>query len=233
MIFDSAYERGDYDYLYANYLGDGHGSLGRSVKRHCEEHPTEMAVDLCAGTGHMAFHLFDCGVDTVVAVDKHQAVLDRILRKFPPIYRATRNLLALSYDLDEPGSFKKILDFSARDFGFDLVTCRQGIGYLDPATLSLIPDRLLDRGGVFLFNSFVEPPKGQPWFHNRGDGIYEAGVYYDGRVYHAQFRWPRLDLTMFEWHDIVGVHGPAWERKGYEVDVARHNRTLIVKVIKP
>lgn len=235
MFFDSAYERGDYDHLYANYLGDGHGRLAVAVRDYCKEANPIIAVDLCAGTGHMTLHLFDCGLRLVVAVDKSQAMLDHIPHKLPPVYQATRRIEYETLNLDKPGSFeelrKPLLAFDGQ--GACIVTCRQGIGYLEANTLHLIPERLLAPGGSFLFNTFIEPPLMQPWMHHRGRGIYEAGFYYDSRVYHAQIRWPRLDFTTFHWHDVVKAHGPAWVKKGYGVEITRHHRTLIVKVKRP
>jgi hypothetical protein len=198
---------------------------------------TTIAVDLCAGTGHMTVQLFELGLPRVVAVDKHQAVLDRIRGKVPPLYQITRDLKCVSADLDKPGSIQKVYESALLpSAGVQLVTCRQAIGYLEPSTLTYIPDRFLAPGGVFCFNTFVEPPANKLWWHRRNKGIYEGGFYLGfprQRVYHAQFRWPRLDFTTFEWHDVAGVHRKAWERQGYEVIIEEHGRTLLVAVERP
>jgi SAM-dependent methyltransferase len=220
MMIDSAYERGDYDHLYENYLGNDHDSLRDALRALLGfGRGPESALDLCAGTGHLTQLLVASGL-RVMAVDKSSAMLEQLRRKVEPRY-AVQNF---PLDLNKPGALKHLPTA-------DLITCRQGIGYLDSAVLAQIPT-LLNPGGSFLFNSFVEPPRG-PWWHSRGKGIYEAGFYLGGRVYHLQARWPRFDVTHFRWHDVNKLKN-LWLAMGYTVLIdERKKRTLVVKVTSP
>ena len=214
-MIDSAYKRGDYDWLYANYLGDGHDSLSVALRRLLMAKPyPKVVLDLCAGTGHFTRELVDAGL-RVVAVDKSEAMLRQLRHKVGLIS-------ALELDLNAPEALDQLP-------WADLITCRQGAGYLSPRALSIIPSRLKP-GGIFLFNAFAEPTS-RPWLRKRPEGIYEAGVYLAGRVFHLQARWPRVDLTTFYWHDIEGPFARTWRRLGFDVDIQQMGRTLIVTII--
>jgi SAM-dependent methyltransferase len=232
MILNSAFERGDYDWLYANYLDESHGLLKEAVQALPNE-GIETAVDLCAGTGVMTLQLLSMDISRVFAVDASEPLLSLLKRK---IVAAGLGLYAVDFvtaDLNrrEAMPFLKGLLPRSSDYRADLITCRQGVGYLNKETLVAIPD-LLREGGNFVFNSFVEP-KRTPWLRRKDDGITEAGFYAFGRVVHLQARWPRVDLTSFAWHDVEGTLKPLWERKGFRVKITKHNRTLIVRVLRP
>jgi SAM-dependent methyltransferase len=216
MLTDSAYERGDYDFLYENYLGKGHDSLERALRELLESSRVpEVVLDLCAGTGHFTQVLVDAGM-TVLAIDKSKAMLEQLMRKIEPRYA----FRTMALDLNRKGAVHRLPRA-------DLITCRQGIGYLEPEVVAALPSRL-STGGTLLFNSFAEPPPG-PWWHRRRKGIYEAGFYLRGKVYHLQARWPRVDLTSFYWHD-VGKLTSDWQLAGYDVQVKQAGRTIIASV---
>jgi len=231
-MLNSAYKRGDYDWVYANYLTASHGRLSAAVNQHCGETSPELAVDLCAGTGAMTQVLVGARVPLVIAVDQSSAMLDQLQAKIQPYEAVFSDVKTWVVDLNKPGEITSVLQALPRHHeGADLVTCRQGVGYLKSWVLRQLPS-LLAPGGALLFNTFVEPPTG-PWRHRRAGGIYEAGFYWGGTVYHMQTRWPRIDLTSFHWHDIEEDFAQSWEASGYKVNIARHNRTLIVKVVRP
>jgi len=232
VILNSAFERGDYDWLYANYLDESHGLLGEAVGAIRNE--IEVAVDLCAGTGAMTFQLIGLQIPRVYAVDSSRALLTALRRKIKPLDILYASVTTVKVDLNDPEAMYYLKTALPLNTGHraDLITCRQAVGYLTHSTLAGIPE-LLAPGGRFLFNTFIEPPKGQVWFHRRTGGIAEAGFYAFGRVFHLQARWPRVDATMFTWHDVDGVLKPLWEKSGYRVNVSQHGRTLIVEVHRP
>jgi len=232
MILNSAFERGDYDWLYANYLDENHGLLGEAVRAVGEEIDAEVAIDLCAGTGVMTFQLVDLQIPRVFAVDSSRTLLSALRRKIKPLGLLYSNVTTVSMDLNHDEALSFLKNALPSGHRADLITCRQAVGYLSQRTLSLVPE-LLAPGGRFLFNTFIEPPKGQVWFHRRSGGIAEAGFYAFGRVFHLQARWPRVDATVFTWHDVEGVLKPLWEKSGYRVNVSQHGRTLIVEVHRP
>jgi SAM-dependent methyltransferase len=229
-MIDTAYERGDYDWLYANYLTAAHGRLEDAVRASCAFGHPEVAVDLCAGTGALTQVLLDEHIEHVIAVDGSRAMLGRLRAKITPLNRVHSNVTTIRTDLNHEHALLSVAE-EIPGRRADLITCRQGIGYLDPHVLSHVPS-LLRPGGRFLFNSFAEPSH-MPWWKRRSGGIREAGVYVFGRVVHLQARWPRFDVTTFRWHDIEGTFARGWETLGYKVRVAQHNRTLIVEVAKP
>jgi len=228
MIFDSAYGRGDYDYLYKNYLGSGHDRLARAVQEEGRTNPTSQAIDLCAGTGAMTEVLVRLRIPQVIAVDKSAAMLDKVRHKIQPYEYLFSQVSCWTLDLDKPGAFDAIRR-ALPEGKVGLITCRQGIGYLRRSTLLRIP-RLLTPGGVFMCNSFIEPSNLRPWWHRHKGGIHEAGVYVGKRVFHFQFRWPRFDFTHFKWHDLEGDIAPEWLKEGFAVAISRHKHTLIATV---
>ena len=232
MIFNSAYERGDYDFLYANYMGGSHALMAVQVHQLLAESPVRVAVDLCAGSGAMTLPLMRWRVPEVYAVDKSPALLAALRGKVQPLDAIDTSLSLIQIDLNQEGAIDYIKGALSRsnDYRADLVTCRQAIGYLSEKTLLSVP-RLLAPGGRFVFNTFDEPPKGQLWRHRREDGIYEAGFYALGRVFHLQARWPRLDATMFWWHDAEKLR-ETWEGRGLDVVIDRHGRSLFVTVTR-
>jgi SAM-dependent methyltransferase len=230
MIVNSAYKRGDYEWVYANYLDASHGLLEDAVRAACAFRRPEVAVDLCAGTGAMTRVLLSEGIPHVVAVDASSAMLTSFRRGLSPLDMLHSDVTLVTTDLNRNGANRFLLG-EVPGGQADLLTCRQGIGYLRPLTLSHLPD-LLAPGGRLLFNSFVKPPHG-PWWHSRSGGIKEAGFYAFGRVFHLQARWPRFDVTHFFWHDLQGRFAPPWRKVGLKVTITQHKRTLLVEVLKP
>lgn len=228
MIINSAYGRGDYDYLYANYLGEGHDSLDDAVSRVVKSRIPDKALDLCAGTGHLTRYLVRQHVPHVIALDGSDAMLRQLRGKLLPLDHVYSSISTLWVDLNEPRAIPQVRSQIGE---MDLVTCRQGVGYLKPKVLFQLPT-LLRPGGTLLFNTFVKPSH-KPWWRRRDDGIYEAGFFVFGRVVHLQARWPRVDMTHFYWHDIEGLFAPRWSNLGFHVIFSRRKRTLIVEVHRP
>jgi len=225
-LLDSAYARGDYDWVYANYVDHSHYDdavehifrerswVGAPAIRH--------ALDLCAGTGVMTHQLvFDHYIDNVLAVDKSPAMLEALTHRVPQARR-------LVQDLNDPAAYG-VLKHQLPEGGVDLITCRQGIGYLHGSFLRQIPS-LLAPGGVFVFNTFEEPRLTRL---RRRDGILEAGVYLPPfrRVIHLQVRWPRFDVTTFVWHDYIAL-AKMWGKVGLEVTLGGQNRSWVLEVAR-
>ena len=225
-MINSAYERGDYDWLYENYLG-GRDRLMETVLHHCHQEGPETALDLCCGTGHVTKQLLDPGkVRKVLAVDSSWALLAGLERNLTPHERVMGEVQRLRLDLTSPQAYDTLS--SEVPDKVDLIVCRQGVGYIPDSNLLWVPS-LLKPGGRFFFNAFVEPRPLR--FRQSSGGILEAGCYLFGKVYHLQFRWPRVDLTTFEWKDIESL-SRIWSKSGLEVDIQRFGRTFIVEVTR-
>ena len=128
---------------------------------------------------------------------------------------------------------------------FDLVTCRQAMGYLNPSLVFPAVARVLKPGGRFVFNSFIHPleklpgqsyqPKPYSWKSYKYDGnqYYEFYCFWRGHIVHLQWRvgvgW---DMTFFRFHS------PQMLRRllclaGFKVYLEEHGRGLRWVCTKP
>jgi len=86
---------------------------------------------------------------------------------------------------------------------FDLVVCRQAIGYLDIDKAIPAVAKVLKPGGKFVFSSFTKPAVyGFKTYTHGASRFYEAHVHVLGRVAHLQWRlWYGQDFTLFKYHN--------------------------------
>jgi ubiquinone/menaquinone biosynthesis C-methylase UbiE len=229
-MINTAYQRGDYDHLYANYLTKPHDKMAVAVEEVIKHRQPMLAIDLCAGTGHMAVELIRQHVDRVVAVDSSEAMLARFRDKAIQMSWMNRRTETLALDLNEPGALNYLENMVGGKA--DLITCRQGIGYLDPHTLAAIPT-VLGPEGVFVFNTFIQPRALKPWTRQKDD-IREAGIFlpFLDRVVHLQQRGWRFDVTHFVWHDIERYFVPVWRKLGFSIDGQKYGRSLLYTVTR-
>lgn len=128
---------------------------------------------------------------------------------------------------------------------FDIVVCRQAIGYLNPKLVFPAVFRLLQPGGKFVFNSFIHPleklpreelqPKPYSWkfYKHDGDQYVEFYYFWRGHIVHLQWRlgtgW---DVTHFRFHDPQDLRRILCHC-GFHVELQEHGRGLRWVCTKP
>jgi len=88
---------------------------------------------------------------------------------------------------------------------FDLVACRQALGYLDPTVVFPHVHQVLAPRGRFVFNTFAKPSRASvDAYPYDGDHFAEGHVFLFGRVLHAQIKLTGVgrgfDLSLFQYH---------------------------------
>jgi len=154
VICSSAYSKGDYDWLYANYLA-GRDRLSEAFSHLRQDVPPRLAVDLCCGTGYMTRQLADLGAKRIICVDSSQAMLTSLWTGLTPLQKASSDINVLRGDFNASDTYRT-LRRALEPGRADVIVCRQGVGYLDPVVLMQVP-MLLRPGGSFLFNAFAKP----------------------------------------------------------------------------
>ena len=108
-------------------------------------------------------------------------------------------------------SIKMAAEDACSYFGkqFDLVICRQAIGYLDLEATAHSVFRILRPGGRFVFNNFLAPRWFLKPYRFNGRFYLEAAGYFGDRVVHLQASpFIGADVTAFHWHkhdDIMDI----------------------------
>jgi SAM-dependent methyltransferase len=82
---------------------------------------------------------------------------------------------------------------------FDLVICRQALGYLDLHSLARDIPLIMKPTGRFVFNNFRRPKVGIQTYRHANRRYWEASCYLGRRVFHLQ-AGPGMDVTSFRWH---------------------------------
>ena len=84
---------------------------------------------------------------------------------------------------------------------FDVIICRQAVGYLEPSEAFRAVGAILAPGGRFVFNTFLEPRWRLQTYNYHGVRFLEASGYWGKHVFHLQAS-PRIgaDVTHFRYH---------------------------------
>ena len=146
--------------------------------------PGETLLDLCGGTGAVTKAALALGAST-----------------------ASITLLDLNPRITMLGV--AVYKSRAEDLGryaweyFDLVVCRQAMGYLDPHRVFPAVATVLKPGGRFVFNTFQKPER-YGWKQKSFEGhrFAEAHATFGKTVWHIQVRLgliPRFDLSTFRY----------------------------------
>lgn len=201
-----------YGALYARWLADPGKLLGIA-----ELQPDERVIDLCGGTGIVAKEALRRGAKTAYVVDLNPRrafadtddarmlpplwgraeEVDQLLRKHVDMLHALPRL-----DTGEPhGCLGARCRCRHLTLDFDLVVCRQAIGYLDLAKTAYAVSNVLRPGGRFVFNAFRRPKFAFKHYKHNGKHFVEASGYVGRTVMHVQAS-PSIgvDVTTFRWH---------------------------------
>jgi len=174
MSFDCTTDK--YEVLYARWLKKPGELL--EFAQFCY---ADSVLDLCGGTGAVAQEAIRQGAGTgcVVLFDLNPRAKD---------YR----IQSITGDVNSGG-------LSRINRKFDLIVCRQALGYLDLNRLAEDIPALLRQGGRFTFNNFVKPKWGIQTYRYDGRRYLEASAHLGSHVFHLQ-AGPGVDFTAFRWY---------------------------------
>lgn len=165
-----------YDQLYARWLAKPGELLDLGGYK-----PSECLLDLCGGSGAVSKEAARRGGQRICLFD-----LNPRLRH--------------EHVCNAKGDASHLCD-SIGPGGYDLVVCRQAVGYLDVATVFPQVARVLEPHGRFVFNTFVKPRWAFKRYEFEGRRFTEASAYAFGRVMHLQAAAGiGTDVTLFRWH---------------------------------
>jgi SAM-dependent methyltransferase len=179
----------DYGWLYARWLANPADLLIRGQFK-----PGERVLDLCGGTGVVAQEALRRGAGRAVLLDlAPRCPDDRVLQVRGPAEQANR-LVPLV---------------------FDLIVCRQAIGYLDLHRTATAMYHLLGSGGRFIFNNFVRPRWRLKTYRHSGRSYLEASGFVGRHVFHLQSAFLGMDVTHFRWHTDQDIRDAFY---GYKIE---------------
>lgn len=169
----------NYDELYARWLNGADDLLTLGKAR-----PDEYVLDLCGGSGLVARTSLDIGCRPhLLDLNPNRCHDYRVIKK--------------------KGYAQDVGDYFPRH-SFDLVVCRQAIGYIEPHNLAGMAEgiaRILKPGGRFVFNNFLQPRWYKKLYRFNDRLYFEAAIYFDNIVYHLQASpGLGLDISRFYWH---------------------------------
>ena len=168
-----------YEDLYARWLVDP----GKLLKLGGLQ-PGERVIDLCGGTGIVGKTARDWGASYVVVLDLN-----------PHIRVQSDGQVQSRY-----GNAEEVDEWIG-GLPFDLVVCRQAIGYLDIEKTARAVANKLGPGGRFVFNTFQKPKFALKSYRFDGTRFFEASGFFGRTVLHVQAS-PRIgfNVTKFRWH---------------------------------
>lgn len=173
-MFDCSTDR--YGDLYAPWIRRG------SLILEGESLTNSKVLDLCGGTGNEAKRALAVGAQRVVLLDLNPRCEDGRIEKVRGRAEEASRLV---------------------HGHFDRVYCRQAMGYLEPALVAREVSRLLEDGGVFIFNTFHKPKRYNFKSYQLDGTVYDEGhLFLFGRVFHVQHKIGcGADVSMFRYHD--------------------------------
>lgn len=167
-------------------------------------------LDLCGGTGAVSKEAIRRGAEKVWLLDLNPRVDDKrilVCRNWAENLRGGK-YDPLSDDEDvccfgrrDPNKW----DADRRGFEgtidpWDLIVCRQALGYLDLPRLERALRSVLKHGGRFVFNNFAKPKWSFKPYRYQGRWFVEASGYLGRRVFHLQATDGDFDVTAFRWY---------------------------------
>lgn len=207
----------DYDRIYEPWLGNA-GALLDLAKYE----PGDRLLDLCGGTGAVTHAAWVRGSE--------DSEISRLtLFDLNPRFQGMGALMGCSVYCVQGRAEDLLRYFPANSF--DVVVCRQAIGYVEIKRVTMNVALLLAPGGRFAFNTFIYPLDGGvkrycfKQYRHEGSRYIEA-YFFDGtHVNHLQWRpgvgW---DVTRFKYYseaDFQEALAP-W----FDVAIEREGRSL-------
>jgi SAM-dependent methyltransferase len=177
----------DYDLLYARWLR-GSGDIG-TLLRFAGMRPGADVLDLCGGTGAVAAQALAWGANSVAVFDLNPRVRSYML----PLIRTIK------------GDVNKGHLYGISQQKYDLVVCRQALGYLDLKILARDVPTILKPGGKFVFNMFKRPKWKFEHYRYEGHHYWEASAVLGRTVWHLQSMIGLMDVSKFRWHTAEDV----------------------------
>lgn len=184
--------------------------------------PGERVIDLCGGTGIVATEAIRRGAANAFIVDLNprlqtshprtqpsfQGPAEKVDQLLARQAKAAHGLPTVDSDgarhYDRPVGCLKATGRTCRCeryTDFDLVVCRQAIGYLDIHATARAVARILVNGGRFVFNSFVRPRWIVKRYRFHGRWFWETSGFLGRTVWHIQAsRGIGIDVTRFRWY---------------------------------
>jgi SAM-dependent methyltransferase len=195
-----------YDELYAAWLTEPAKLLDLGDFK-----AGDRVLDLCGGTG----------IVSRAALDRR--ALDVTLLDLVPRARHLRHLWPIFQERE--GHAEAADRFLPHDY-FDLVVCRQAIGYLDVEQAAKAVYKVLRADGRFVFNTF-ERPRWRFKTYLLNDTRYaEASGYLGRTVVHVQAGLGiGVDVTKFRWHHDLA--GRIVRVGGFTVDEIHEGRSVL------
>lgn len=170
-----------YEELYARWLWHEDGLLDRAQMK-----AGDKVLDLCGGTGVISRQALDLGALEVVLLDLAPRAFH--LKHLYPLFCQRR------------GRAEEVATLFPKHY-FDIIVCRQAIGYLDPEQVAQGVFQVLRPGGRFVFNTFKRPRWLAKTYRMGGTRFFEAAGYLGDHVVHLQAGWGLgIDVTKFRWH---------------------------------
>lgn len=175
-----------YEQLYARWLVKPGELLDWAELR-----PGQRVLDLCGGTGIVTQEALNRDAKSVVLFDlnprwtlKQESIPDP-------------RVCEIRGDVNAGGLLSRAVMMEGP---FDLIVCRQSLGYLDLHHLADAIPRLLSLRGRFVFNTFVKPVwRVNPYWFGRRPFLEMSGFF--GRaVFHVQAGVSGADFSMFRWY---------------------------------
>lgn len=207
-----------YEKLYAKYL-----------KRHPKEMidlaggvKDKIVLDLCGGTGRLAYSCIEAGAKEVVLVDSSSKMADNINHSKIRVYNF---------------NMQDFFDRACNNINYDVVFCRQAVNYWIHKELFLEKlNCIMDVGSLFVFNTFnTKPSKNIRTREYEYNGNEYLEAYWmdddDRHVHHVQCCSGMIPhITTFLWispDEFYGLLSPY-----FKVEIIVEGRTTFYKCLK-
>lgn len=219
----------NYDDLYERWL-DKPGELLDWAKYDPKQH---RLLDLCGGTGAVSKEALKRGAEEVTLLDLYPRVDDRRIVK---MFARAEELRGGPYvPFDPLTDYEEVFTptgWASPDrrgcVPWNLVICRQALGYLDLPVVARRLHEVVEPSGRFVFNNFVKPKWGFKTYRRTSTEwtrrYAEASAYFGRRCFHLQARiGAGFDITSFRWHTHEEVLVAFTSKKRWGLEAFENN----------
>lgn len=185
-----------YDSLYARWL-ENPGALLDWARYMPEQ---EQLLDLCGGTGAISKAALDRGAKKVWLLDLNPRLVH-------------------PHVVSMKGRAEDLETMVQGDGPWDLVVCRQALGYLNIFEASRALRRTSRPGTRLVFNTFTKPKFALKSYLHKGRVYFEASGYLGKTVMHLQATDGDFDITRFRWwtnDDIRSAFADGWVLENFK-----------------